>query len=98
MDAAAVARVQASWSSTVADAVARDGATSATLHTLTIAGAPIRVTRAADGRHAGVEGVLVGASASAWRVATHSGRVVRVSRPGTALWVTGPGIKWCMES
>ena len=98
MDAAAVARVQAAWSSTVADAAAREGATPATLNTLTIAGAPVHITRATNGRHAGVKGVLVGASPSAWRVAVHGGRVVRVARPGTALRVTGPGIEWCVES
>lgn len=98
VDAAAVERVAQSWTAATADAVARDGATPATLHPLTVAGACVTVVHAANGRHAGLAGVLVAASRSVWRVATPGGRVVAVARAGTALRVHGPGVEWRVES
>lgn len=97
MDASAVDALRVAWTATVTDAISRDGAVPATLLPLNVAGAPVSITRAANGRHAGLSGVLVGASRTAWRVATAGGRVVTVARAGTGMLVHGPGVDWTVD-
>ena len=95
---AALAALTQSWQRSVADVVARDGATPATLAPLTIAGAPLTVEAARDGRAARVAGVLVSASPAAWRVAVDGGRVVTVGRAGSVVRVEAAGVAWRVVS